>query len=156
MKPLVEWTDELSVGVQEIDEQHKILVGLVNRMYEAIVKRTDKDEIKRVLDELAQYTVIHFAVEESLMRIFDYPEYENHKKHHEELTKQVFDLQKKVATGEGTVSIEVLHFLRHWLTHHILQDDKKYGPFLLGKGLKPSWSEKTWVGKIWEYIHPHK
>ncbi|EIJ41587.1 hemerythrin-like metal-binding domain-containing protein [Beggiatoa alba B18LD] len=156
MKPLVEWTDELSVGVQEIDEQHKILVGLVNRMYESIVKRTDQAEIKRVLDELAQYTVIHFAVEESLMRIFDYPDYEIHKKHHEELTKQVVDLQKRVTKGEGTVSIEVLHFLRHWLTHHILQDDKRYGPFLLGKGLKSAWTEKSWVGKIWEYVHPHK
>jgi hemerythrin len=155
MKTLVEWTDELSVGVQEIDEQHKILVGLVNRMYQSIIMGTDKDEVNAILNELAQYTVIHFAVEESLMRIFDYPDYETHKQHHQELTHQVLELQRKSALHENALSMEVFHFLRHWLTYHILHDDKKYGPFLLSKGLKPSWSEKSWVGKIWEYIHPH-
>lgn len=155
MKPLVEWTDELSVGVQEIDEQHKILVGLVNRMYESIIRRTDRQEINVILNELAQYTVIHFAVEESLMRIFDYPDYDAHKKHHQELINQVVELQHKTAANEASVSMEVLHFLRHWLTYHILNDDKKYGPFLLGKGLKPTWSEKSWVGKIWDSMRHH-
>lgn len=155
MKNLVEWTEELSVGIQEIDEQHKILVGLLNRMHEAIVTGKDLQVINSILNELAQYTVVHFAVEESLMRIFNYPDYVAHKQHHEELTAQVVGLQRKVATGEEEISMEVLHFLRHWLTYHILGDDKKYGPFFLERGLQQSWAERTWMGKIWSHLHHH-
>lgn len=152
MKNLVEWSDDLSVGIEEIDEQHKILVSLLNRLHENIVKGTDLNEVSLVLKELAQYTVIHFAVEESLMRIFDFPEYEAHKKHHEELTVQVIELQKKVDSGEKAISMEVLHFLRHWLTYHILGDDKKYTPFFLKHGLKSQWSQRSWMGKIWNNV----
>jgi hemerythrin len=153
MRKLVEWTDELSVGVQEIDEQHKILVDLLNRFHEAVVTGTDGENIKNVLKNLADYTIIHFSVEESLMRIFNYPDYDNHKKHHEELTAQVRELQNKVAQGEHQVSMEVLNFLRHWLTHHILGDDKKYGPYLVARGVESSWAKRSWVGRIWGSIH---
>ncbi len=153
MKNYIEWTDELSVGIQEIDEQHKILVGLLNRLYEAIIKKTDDLEIERVLNELAQYTVIHFAVEESLMRIFNYPDYEEHKRHHEELTQQVVDLQRKLNQGEVSISMEVLHFLRHWLTEHIMGEDKRYGPYMLERGLEKHWAKRSWVGRVWNSMH---
>ena len=153
MRQYIEWTPELSVGIEEIDEQHKILVGLINRLYESIIKQTDMKECGDIIENLYQYTVIHFSVEESLMRIFDYPQYDDHKRHHEELTNQVIDIQKKFRRGEGALSMEMLHFLRHWLTEHIMGDDKKYGPFLLQKGLKKTWSKRSWVGKIWDSIY---
>lgn len=155
MRKLVEWTDELSVGVQEIDEQHKVLVGLLNRFHEAVVTGRDHEAIKSVLKELADYTIIHFSVEESLMRIFNYPDYENHKHHHAELAKQVTDLQSKVENEKAEVSMEVLNFLRHWLTHHILGDDKKYGPYLVERGVESTWAERSWVGRIWDSLHHH-
>lgn len=153
MRKLIEWTEELSVGVQEIDEQHKILVGLLNKFHEAVVTGSDKAMIKSVLKEVTDYTVIHFAVEESLMRIFNYPDYETHKGHHAELAGQVKELQHKVETEEAEVSMEVLSFLRHWLTNHILGDDKKYGPYLVDHGVQKSWAKRSWVGRIWESIH---
>lgn len=157
MKNYIDWSDELSVGIEEIDEQHKILVGLLNRLYEAIIKKTDKDEMTVILNELAQYTVIHFAVEESLMRIFDYPQYDDHKKHHQELTKQVVDLQRKFVQGKVSISMEVLHFLRHWLTEHIMGDDKRYGPYMVERGLQQNWGKRSsWVGKIWDSMHLSK
>ena len=155
MKKLVEWNDELSVGLEEIDSQHKMLVQLLNSLHEAIVTGKDDKQIARTLHELRQYTVIHFAVEESLMRIFDYPDYENHRHHHQELTKQVVDLQRKLKTGEEKLSMEVLHFLRHWLTYHIQGDDKKYAPFLLSKGLKASHSKRSWAGRMWDHLVHH-
>jgi len=155
MKKLVEWSDELSVGIEEIDEQHKILVNLLNRLHEAIITKHEADVIKEVLNGLTQYTIIHFAVEESLMRIFDFPGYEAHKRHHEELTKQVIDLKQKIDSGEAEVSMDVLHFLRGWLTNHIMREDKGYSPYFLKRGLKQSWSQRSWVGKIWDSVH-HK
>lgn len=153
IKPLIEWSEELSVGLQEIDEQHKILVTLVNRLYEAIVTQHEDEAIQGILQELTQYTLIHFAVEESLMRIFNYPEYNEHKKHHHELTTQVIDLKKKVEAGEAKISMELLGFLRSWLTNHIMVEDKRYAPFLIEKGLEPAWKERSWAGKIWHFMH---
>lgn len=153
MKKLVEWTEDLSVGIQEIDEQHKVLVSLLNRLYEAIIKQNDNVVIGEILQELHQYTIVHFAVEESLMRIFDYDSYDDHKKHHSDLTRQVVELESKFGSGEVTISMEVLNFLRSWLTNHILTEDKKYAPTLLQRGLKASWSKRSWVGRIWDSVH---
>jgi len=152
MKNLIEWTDDLSVNIQEIDEQHKILVDLVNKLYKSIITQTEKNTVYDVLNELVQYTTIHFAVEESLMRIFDYPSYEEHKKHHEKLKKQVVDLQDKIwETTEDSISMELLHFLRGWLTKHIMKEDKRYVSFFLDKGLQPTWAKRSWIGKIWHF-----
>jgi hemerythrin len=151
----VEWTDELSVGIQEIDEQHKILVNLLNRLYESIILRTDDEEAGKILQELSQYTVIHFSVEESLMRILGYDDYEDHKKHHEELTKQVLELSEKVKSGKLSTSMELLNFLKNWLTKHILIEDKRYSPFFLERGIKKSWAQQSWVGRIWHGSHHH-
>ena len=66
-KDYIPWSEDLSVGLEEIDEQHKILINLINRLFnEAILKRADKALISDILDELIQYTIVHFAVEESL------------------------------------------------------------------------------------------
>jgi hemerythrin len=150
-KLFVEWSDELSVGIEEIDEQHKILVDLINRLFEETVvhEAANTAVIEDVLHELIEYTVIHFAVEESLFRIFHYPATESHTRHHDELKAQVLDIQKKVKLGEMQVNVELLIFLKKWLEQHILYEDKLYGPFLLEQGVKKSWAEKSWLGKIW-------
>lgn len=151
MTNFVEWSNELSVGIEEIDEQHKVLVNLINRLFdETVVHQAGTSVVmEEILHELIEYTVIHFAVEESLFRIFHYPETETHIRHHDELKAQVLDIQKKVKQGEAAVNTELLMFLKRWLTNHILQEDKLYAPFLLSQGVKSSWSERSWLGKIW-------
>ena len=151
-KSFVEWTDELSVGIEEIDEQHKLLVNLINRLFEqTVVHKADNNSqiMEEILHELVEYTVIHFAVEESLFRIFHYPDTELHTKHHDDLKAQVVEIQEKVKKGEVTINVELLMFLKRWLEHHILYEDKLYGPFLLEQGVKKSWAEKSWLGRIW-------
>jgi len=150
IRKFIEWNETMSVGIQEIDEQHKLLVDLINQLHEAVVKSTDEVILNDILTELAQYTIVHFTVEESLMRIFDYPRYEEHKKQHESLKDQVFELQVKIKTGESSIGMEILGFLRNWLTHHILKDDKLYTPFFLEKGIGKKWAKRSWVGKIWD------
>ncbi len=149
MAELVKWSNTLSVGIEEIDQQHKILVRLVNEMHEAIQHKEGSATAKPILDKLIQYTIIHFAVEESLMRIFHYANYEEHKKHHEELTRQVVDLRRKVRSGEATISFQLMHFLQGWLTHHILQEDMQYSEFFLQRGIETSWKKRSWLDRIW-------
>lgn len=147
-KLFVEWTDDLSVGIQEIDDQHKVLIDLINRLFDETIRHqegSDTTVIDEILYKLVEYTVIHFTVEESLFRIFQYPETETHSRHHSELKAQVVELQRKVKQREAQVNTELLLFLKGWLTNHIQREDKLYAPFLLKQGAKPT-KKKSWFG----------
>ena len=149
MSNFVEWTDALSVGIEEIDEQHKVLVEMVNKMHEAIHQRHGSDVVIGILNDLAEYTRIHFAVEESLMRILNYPGYDAHKEVHEELLHTVEDLQEKVATGKKSIGFELMHFLKTWLTKHIMEEDMQYSGFFLTAGAQPTLGKKSWIKRLW-------
>jgi hemerythrin len=148
-KRLIDWSDELSVGIQELDEQHKVLVGLVNEMHQAIHQHHGTETAREILGRLGEYTRIHFAVEESLMRIFEYPGYDAHKKQHEELIRQFRDYEARVAAGKQTIGFQLLHFLKLWLAQHILESDKDYGPFMLARGVKARAAQQGWFRRLW-------
>lgn len=145
---LIEWSDKLSVGIQEIDEQHMVLVGLLNDLHTAIHEQHGGDACAAILDQLVDYTRIHFAVEESLMRILEFPDYEAHKDEHEELLLEVRKLQGKIAAGTANISFELLHFLRMWLTNHILDSDMEYTDHFLSRGVKARWAKDSWVSRL--------
>lgn len=149
MKPLVEWNDELSVGIEEIDDQHKVLVDLINQMHLAIHERRGSGVIVGILEQLSDYTRIHFAVEESLMRILNYSDYEDHKEQHEALIKHMAELQEKVATGKAAIGFELLHFLKVWLTKHIMESDQAYTEHFLMAGANPQLKKRSWTSRLW-------
>ena len=74
MSTFIEWSNELSVGIEEIDAQHKVLVDLLNQTHGAIQQRHIAQVTNDIIDQLSEYTRVHFAVEESLMRILHYPD----------------------------------------------------------------------------------
>jgi len=148
MSAFLSWSDELSVGIQEIDEQHKVLVDLLNDLHNAVLSRHGRESVGPILGRLAEYTRIHFAVEESLMRILDYPQYEAHKEEHISLIEQVMELQRKFKEENLNISMNLLHFLKNWLGEHIIHSDKDYGPFFLSKGAQTSWKSKSWLRRL--------
>jgi hemerythrin len=156
MDALFTWSDDLSVGIQEIDEQHKELVLLLNRLHDAVVARHGSAACVEILNQLAEYTRVHFIVEESLMRILHYPDFEQHKGEHEALVEQVVALQQKLGSGQAAITFELLHFLKLWLTKHIAGSDRRYASFFIGKGMAPEWAHhveqsmrKKWSWKFW-------
>ncbi len=151
-KQLMEWSDQLSVGIQEIDEQHKVLVDLINQLHDAIIHHHGADVSCEIMDRLCDYTKIHFAVEESILRILDYPDYADHKTHHEMLLTQVQELRHKMETEDHSISFELLHFLKKWLTIHIMEEDTAYVEHLLSCGAKPTFSQKSWLNKFWHSL----
>lgn len=140
MESLLTWSDDLSVGIQEIDEQHKELVVLLNRLHDAVAAHHGATVCSEILNELAEYTRVLFIAEESLMRILHYPEFEQHKAEHEALVAQVVALQQKLASGQATITFELLHFLKLWLTKHIAGSDRRYALYFLEKGMSPDWA----------------
>lgn len=148
MQSLVLWSDDLSVGIQEIDEQHKILVDLLNELHTAVCEHKGSSVCRSILDRLVEYTRVHFAVEESLMRILGFPGHDDHKHEHELLTQQVFDLLHKLDSGKTAISFELFHFLKIWLTKHIQEGDKQYARYFLERNVQRTWEKKrSW--KFW-------
>ncbi len=135
--PLMEWTDKLSVGVPSIDSQHKKLVSMANTLYDAMKAGHGKEILDETLAGLINFTVTHFKYEEKLFAQTGYPATAPHLKQHEDLTKQVLAIQEKMKKGVSFAqSMEVMEFLKNWLTNHILVSDKAYGPYLTSKGIK--------------------
>jgi hemerythrin len=132
---LITWSDNMSVNIKSIDEEHKILVNMINDLHSAMGSGKGKAVMGKILTGLADYTKTHFAFEENLMQKNVYPGYLAHKGQHDALTKQVNDLYIKFTEGKAVVTVEVMHFLKNWLTDHIQNTDKKYAPFLSSKGV---------------------
>ena len=134
--PLMEWNPKLSVGVDLLDKDHQKLVKMINDLYEAMKAGHGKESLGPILNGLVDYTKIHFAHEEKFFDQTKYPAAAAHKREHDALTKQVLAVQTKFNSGEtGTLSLEVMNFLRDWLVNHIQGSDKKYSPHLNGAGI---------------------
>lgn len=141
---MVLWDDAYSVDIQEIDEQHKCLIDIMNELYTAIANKSNRDLIGDVLDKLVDYTKVHFAVEETLMRIFHYEGYDEHKAIHDKIVERVLEFQGKFRAGDDKVGMELLMFLKDWLFDHINKVDKEYVKTFHNAGVKKTWLRKFW------------
>jgi len=156
---LFSWEDSYNVGIQEVDEQHQVLVTLLNQLHTAILEHHGKKTSREILDQLAEYTRTHFLLEESLMRVTHYPGFDIHKQQHEDLIKQVHDLQTKLDQENVAITFELLHFLKNWLMQHINESDQRFGKHFKTAGLSQyaNWSKevettmkkKKWWWKFW-------
>ncbi len=132
---LVSWSSSLSVNVREIDSQHKKLVELLNQLYSSMKAGKGSSVLKKLLDELVQYTIYHFDNEERYLKQYGYPDLEKHKREHEKLKAQVADFSKQVSMGKATISTDIINFLKNWVVNHIKRTDKLYSGFLNKNGL---------------------
>jgi hemerythrin len=129
------WSSALSVGVKEFDEQHKVLVTMVNDLHAAMMGGKGNQVLGPILGSLIEYTQTHFAGEERLLAQHGYGALAHHRAEHAKLVQQVVALQQKFQTGKGALTIEVLSFLKDWLVTHIQGEDRQYGAFLNGRGV---------------------
>jgi len=132
---MFEWKPEYGVGIEMVDSQHQQLFAIGRELYAAMSSGKGTATVGNILDRLIQYTKSHFAAEEALQRKAGYPNYLNHKKKHDELTKQVLEFQAEFAAGRVALSIQVLEFLRTWLTQHIQVEDTAYAPYVKSKAV---------------------
>lgn len=129
----MKWKEEYSVGIHEIDAQHKLLVDCISRLRESVNKKEKGLAVHFTLVQLADFARIHFATEESLMRIHQYPELEEHIQEHHQFIAELHALQEKALTAD--VSREMAEFLVTWLAGHIMTTDKRYASFLPRAGV---------------------
>jgi len=133
---LFEWRDEYSVKIASIDTQHQKLVAILNQLHEGMVSGHGTEHLSSVLASLVEYTAKHFAFEEQLFAEHQYPQTKEHIEEHQRLVTQVLDFQKKYATGQASINMQLMKFLKDWLIKHILGSDKLYVAHLVERGVK--------------------
>jgi len=126
----IDWGDVLSVSVDEIDEDHRKLLGIFNILNHSVAEGESPDYLAAVLDELINCTVWHFSHEERLMLKYGYEGIEDHRAEHRELINSARKLQQEILQESKPVSDENIEFLEKWLTEHILTADMRLGSHL--------------------------
>jgi len=133
---LIDWTDQLSVGVPSIDSQHRKLIDLINDLHAAMAAGRGAELLGKTFKGLVHYTLSHFAYEEQLMRQTAFPGLEAHRAEHTRLVDTVQKLQQDWRSGKVAISMEMLWFLKDWVGGHIVGMDKKYGPHVTAAGAR--------------------
>ena len=127
---MFDWKNEYAVNIGSIDAQHQMLFAIGRELYAAMSTGQGKTVLGRILDRLVQYTTVHFAHEERLMQLHQYPDFAKHKAQHDDLVKQVQAFQTEFESGRATMAVQVLQFLKDWLESHIKGSDFAYAPCL--------------------------
>lgn len=127
---LMEWSEDLELGLSEIDSQHRWLVNATNELHAELSKGSPSpDQVASLLAGLADYTVNHFVTEEILFERFGYPYAAAHHREHSHFVSAVKEWENRHSSGE-TLGQEILVFLKEWLRYHIQKSDRAYVPFL--------------------------
>lgn len=128
---LITWTaSQFGTDVGFADEEHQILFGKLNKLYDSATGGAARSTIGEQLDDLIAYVVGHFAHEEKEMQAKGFDNYDSHKAEHEKLVAVCADLQSKFHAGSAEVTDEVGQMVKGWLDHHIPTFDKAYASAL--------------------------
>jgi hemerythrin len=133
--PLMKWFKNYELGIKVIDDHHKHLLGLLNKVFDDLTSGVSQESLCVVIDQLVDYAKYHFSTEEHWMLVHEYPGLAKHREEHEIFTNRVVAIQDKFHNEETNLFPEVLQFLQNWLSYHILKTDAEYGRF--AKGLPP-------------------
>jgi len=127
------WTPAMSVGVPELDEDHKGLIHIINRLAENAGEEARPAVVQQCLVALMRYAESHFGREESVMGVCGFPGLAVHKDEHRDFIAQMRDISRRFENdSEGLVAhvnSELVTFLTRWLSHHIMIEDMAYRPF---------------------------
>jgi len=127
------WSDDFSVGVDDMDYQHKRLVGMINRLIDlTLLTRAEPTAIKtaysKELSDMVHYAAVHFDAEERYLKSIAYAEFDNHLEEHKSFADKAAQLEREAAQGALDIP-GTSQFLQNWLSGHILHSDMDYRKF---------------------------
>lgn len=136
-KVFIKWSDKLCIGIPSIDDQHKVLVSIINELFGRIMEPENSQDHHLVFEKLELYTREHFCYEEALFDKFKWDHSSIHESEHKKLIAEIGKM--KTAFEKSTdfdSSVEIMQFLKNWLVNHILESDRSYVTFLTEKGVR--------------------
>ena len=126
------WHEKYATGIELIDNQHKELVSIINKLHRAC--RTGKavdDTFKDAMHHMVEYVRFHFSTEQRILERVKYPGYKAHMNEHNALVQNILEASKSFSDGKRFVPHSFARTLRDWLLGHIAVSDKKYAPFVM-------------------------
>lgn len=129
---MLQFEPNMRVGIDVLDDQHKSLIGALNRLMDALWDGKGREEVCNSIKFLLDYTATHFADEEEWMERYGFPELEGHRLLHRQFVERVHGLAKACLEGNITSDLAISTFYDtwDWLKDHILKTDKRYGKFI--------------------------
>ncbi len=125
--PLITWKSEYDTGVESIDKQHRRIVHMINALDKSRKENNSDRVIRNVMIAIVNYTKLHFADEENLMRRLEFDELEYHQGLHTNLRNQVVQILTRIGTDQDYSVNNLIQFLSNWLLNHIVKEDQKIG-----------------------------
>ena len=130
------WSDKYSVGVQSIDNQHKEILEILNRLLQALKEGKAHDVVNQIIHDLEQYAYMHFQKEEFFFQRFNYTGSAEHIHEHQQFRDKIMALKSDVISGKVSFTVDLMFFLKEWVEHHILVMDKAYSDCFRQNGLR--------------------
>ncbi len=131
---LMTWEESMSIGVPEVDAQHRRLFDMANEVAAILEQGFDRQAVDQALRALCDYAVEHFAAEEALMDPEGYPEYDHHLNEHLNCTTKALDFLEAFSEEKEVDMAEFLQFVAFWIRDHVLNMDQTLGAYLRKQG----------------------
>ncbi|MFQ5688098.1 MAG: bacteriohemerythrin [Candidatus Scalindua sp.] len=120
--------------VSLIIEDHKKLIGIIDKAIAAKQHKKSPEEMKEILHDIIRHAIKYFATEEIYMIEFKYPEYQYHKESHMNFSIKALAYHNRIINSDYQTTNEMLEYLKQWLINHFQETDKKYTEYLRQNG----------------------
>jgi hemerythrin len=135
---MVVWDDKYATGIQLIDSQHKKLFSLTNELFRACLNKDEALDgvFKETMGRMVEYVRFHFGAEQEMLQRIKYPDYQEHKKQHDTLVRDILESVKEYNVGKKLVPNQFVRTLRDWILSHIAVTDKLYVSYIAAQKKK--------------------
>lgn len=129
---IVEWDDRYTVGIQHIDDQHRVLLRLINNLYVDCSHEDSEatSHFKLAVYGLINYIKYHFSGEERILKRMKYPDYAAHKRQHDEFVREILERVENSERRRAFSPKNLIRYIRDWMVTHITLIDKKYATYI--------------------------
>ena len=131
----IRWNNSFRIGVEEIDNQHQSLLGIINDLVDSVEKGEDDDILGEIIGRLFDYTLLHFNTEERIFALINFPDAEHHKQEHAEFIEKISQFKDDFLDDRLDLPLGMINFLCNWLQNHIKKNDMKIGEYMNNNGL---------------------
>jgi hemerythrin-like metal-binding protein len=126
----IEWNESMSVGIAEIDEEHKNFIGLVNRFNDSVANRMDMTAVVKAIGEILDFVAYHFPNEETLFKNLDYPDADDHAQKHAQLRVLLGQISERAKSEHADyLLIEAGLRIKDEIVNHLMNEDMKYADY---------------------------
>jgi hemerythrin len=134
--PVFEWSNSLSVSVEQIDEQHKKLVEAINELNYKLHAGSSQIELKKTIEEIVYLASDNMRFEEEMMQKFRFPGFQEHLFRHAGVAAELLKLRWQSEQADFVVTREIPAALMNWLSSHIRKVDSRYSDCFIGNGMR--------------------